>query len=373
MTKIKIILTGLLISTSLFISAQTTIVDNITSGGISRSYRLYIPAAFNGITPRPLLIDLHGYTSNAANEQLYSNFMPIADTANFLVVYPDGTTLNGQPYWNAGISNTGVNDIQFISDLIGVLENNYAIDHNRIYSCGMSNGGFMSHTLACALNNKITAIASVSGSMFLTQYNYCWPNRPVPVMQISGTGDGTVPYIGNSTMLPIDTLVKYWVTKDNCNPSPQFNAVPDLNTGDGCTAEHYVYSGGTYGSTCELYKIIDGGHSWPGSPYIIGVTNQDFTASLQIWLFFRKYRLNQLVGINDLKIEDNINIYPNPCSNSITIEGDQIETILIKDLNGREVIETNKKQIDISSLAKGIYSVVIISGNYRSVKKLVKI
>ncbi len=366
-------LTGLLFSTSLFISAQTTVVDSVLSGGIYRTYRLYIPATFTGYTPRPLVIDLHGYTSNATNEQLYSNFMPIADTANFLVVYPQGTNLNGLPYWNAGISNTGVNDIQFISDLIGILENNYAIDHNCIYSCGMSNGGFMSHALACSLSNKIAAIASVSGSMFYTQYNYCWPNRPVPVMQISGTADGTVPYIGNTTMVPIDTLVKFWVLNDNCNPSPQFTAVPDINTTDACTAEHYVYSGGTYGSSCELYKIIDGAHSWPGSPYIIGVTNEDFTASLQIWLFFRKYRLNQLIGINELTNAPHINIYPNPCSNVITIEGDQIETILIKDLNGRVIIETNKKQIDISQLAKGIYSLVSISGSFQSVKKLVKI
>ncbi len=373
MTKIKIILIGLLIPASLFLSAQTTTVDSILSGGIYRTFRLYKPAAYNGSTAWPLVIDLHGYTSNAANEQLYSNFMPIADTAHFLVVYPQGTNLNGQTYWNAGISNTGVNDIQFITDLLADLHSNYSIDANSIYSCGMSNGGFMSHTLACALNNKIAAIASVTGSMFYSQRLTCTPNRPVPVMQISGTADAVVPYIGNTTMLPIDTLVKYWVLNDNCNPTPQFNAVPNTNTGDGCTAEHYVYNGGTAGASCELYKIIGGGHTWPGAPYIVGVTNLDFNASLQVWLFFRKYKLNQFVGINEMKNDYNINLYPNPCTSLVNIEGGQVENIIIKDLNGRVVIETNKKQIDVSSLAKGIYSVVFISGNYRSVKKLVKL
>lgn len=373
MTKTKNILTGLLISTSLFISAQTTIVNSIVSGGISRSYRLYIPAAYTGNTSRPLVIDFHGYTSNASNEQLYTNFMPIADTANFLILYPEGTTLNGVPYWNAGISNTEVNDVQFISELIGTLKNNYAIDANSIYACGMSNGGFMSHTLACVLNNKIAAIASVTGSMFYSQYSNCSPNRPVPVMQISGTADATVPYAGNTTMLPIDTLVKHWVVKNNCNLSPQIDTLPDINTGDGCTAIHYVYGGGTAGATCELYKIIGGGHSWPGSPYIVGTTNLDFSASLQIWRFFRKYKLNQFMAISELSSTDNVNIYPNPCTNLLSIDGGQIETIVIKDLNGRVVMETNKKEIDVSSLAKGIYSVVLISGNYRSVKKLVKL
>ena len=374
MKKLKFILTGLLISTSLFISAQTTIVDSIISGGIFRSYRLYIPAAYNGSSPRPLVFNLHGYTSNALEQQYYSNFMPIADTANFLVVYPQGTFIGTAPYWNAGLSNSGVNDIQFISDLITVLENNYSIDVNSIYSCGFSNGGFMSNTLACTLNNKIAAIASVSGSIFNTQYTTCSPNRVVPVMLISGTADAIVPFSGNgTTMIPMDTALRFWVMNDNCNLIPQFTNVPDFNITDGCTAEHYVYNGGTAGSTCELYKIIGGGHAWPGSSIIVGVTNQDFNASLQIWLFFRKYKLSQFVGIEELKQVTDINIYPNPCTNILNIETQNISSTIIMDLNGRRILETTKKQIDVSSLAQGVYSIVFISGNFRSVKKLVKI
>ncbi len=372
MSKIKIILIGFLIPISQLIFAQTTVVDSIFTGGMYRSYRLYIPAVFTGLTPRPLILDFHGYTSNATYEQMYSNFAPVADTANFLVVYPQGTFLNGQTYWNAGISNTDVNDVQFILDLIGVLENNYAIDHNKVYSCGLSNGGFMSHTLGCELNNKIAAIASVAGSMFYSQYNNCWTNRAVPVMQIGGTADAIVPYNGTATMLPIDSVIKYWAFKDNCNPTPQIDTVPDINTTDGCTAVHYTFSTGTAGSTCELYKVLGGGHTWPGSPYVLGVTNQDFNASLQMWMFFRKYKLNQFVGIDELGNADDINLYPNPSTNLVNIDGEQIKTISIMDLNGRLLIETKETQIDISSLAKGIYSVIIVSGNNRSVKKLVK-
>lgn len=370
--KIKTILTGLFIQTSLFLFAQTTIVDSIVSGGIYRSYRVYIPAAYTGTTARPLVFDLHGYTSNASSEQVYSNFMPIADTANFLVVYPQGTNLNGQPYWNAGFG-PGVNDIQFISELIDTLKSSYTIDPNSIYSCGMSNGGFMSHTLACELNDKIAAVASVTGSMNTLQYSSCNPARPVPVMQVSGTADATVPYTGGPTHLPIDTLVKYWVLKNNCNPTPQFSNVPNSNVFDGCTAEHYVYNGGTAGASCELYKIIGGGHTWPGSPITIGTTNQDFSASLKIWLFFRKYKLNQFVGIQELKNSDIYTIYPNPCTTTLTIDNKDVTSVRILDLNGKLVIETGSKQIDVSLLAKGIYSVVLINGNGSTIRKLVKL
>ncbi len=353
-------------------SAQTTIIDSIFSGGIYRNYRVYIPAAYTGTTARPLVFDLHGYTSSAIAEQGYSNFMPIADTANVIFVYPNGT-LDGssQPYWNAGFGTT-MDDIGFISNLIDTLLTQYNIDANCVYSCGMSNGGYMSHTLACELSNKIAAIASVTGSMTTFQNLTCSPNRPVPVMQISGNADGTVSYGGGSGSMGIDALVSYWVTNNACNPTPVFTNVPNISLTDGCTAEHYVYNGGTNGSTCEKYKIIGGGHTWPGSPFTIGVTNQDFKASEKIWLFFRKYKLNQLTGINDLQNIDNIKLYPNPATNIVTIEGENISSVMIFDMNGKVVVETTQKQIDITALAKGVYSVVVISDKNRSVKKLVK-
>lgn len=369
----KKLLLSIFILFTIIASAQTTVIDSIFSGGIYRNYRIYIPAAYTGTTARPLVFDLHGYTSNASAEQAYSNFMPIADTANVIFVYPNGT-LDGssQPYWNAGFG-TAIDDIGFISNLIDTLSTQYNIDLDMVYSCGMSNGGYMSHTLACELNNKIAAIASVTGSMTTYQNSICVPNRPVPVMQISGTADGTVSYSGGAGSMGIDALVNYWVTNNSCNPTPIFTNVPNTSTTDGCTAEHYLYNGGTDGATCEKYKIIGGGHTWPGSPFIIGTTNQDFNASEKIWLFFRKYKLSSLTGINDLQNADKINLYPNPATNIVNIEGSNVTSIIIYDINGRAVLETIQKQIDISALGKGVYSVVVISNKNRSVKKLVKI
>ncbi len=365
----------LLLSSFIFftivVSAQTTIIDSIVSGGIYRNYRIYIPAAYTGTSARPLIFDLHGYTSSAIAEQAYSNFMPIADTANVIMVYPNGTLSGGQPYWNAGFGGA-VNDVAFISDLIDTLFTQYNIDHDMVFSCGMSNGGYMSHTLACELNNRIAAVASVTGSMSSFQQLNCFPNRPVPVMQISGDADGTVLYAGGSGSLGIDALVSYWVTNNNCNSTPVLSTVPNVSLTDGCTAEHSVYIGGDMGSTVEKYKIIGGGHTWPGSPYIIGVTNQDFKASEKIWLFFRKYKLNQFVGMTELENLNSINLFPNPATTVINIECENISAIRFFDVTGKIVLESHQKNTDISALAKGIYSVVIISDKNRSIKKMVK-
>lgn len=357
------------------LTAQTTITDSIYCGGQYRSYILYVPAIYNASHATPMVINMHGYTSNAQQQQYYGNFMPVADTANFLVIHPQGTYSNGQAFWNAGISSALVNDIQFISNLIDSISAQYNVDPNCVYATGLSNGGFMSQTLACALNNKIAAIASVSGTMFTQQYASCTPVRPVPVLHIHGTADGVVPYAGNSSEEPADTIVSFWRRHNQCNPTAQFSNVPNTNTSDGCTAEHYVYTGGIDASSVELYKIIGGGHSWPGAPVVIDVTNMDFNASVEIWRFFRKYRLSQLTSVDELEaLKNRVSVYPNPAADAVSVHssGEAIEQVLVKDLAGRTVLQQAATVVDLSSLRPGLYFLEAVSKHNTVVKKIVK-
>lgn len=378
----KLLLVFCLAASVLSSKAQTTVIDSIFSGGQWRSYRLYVPAIYTGTTARPLVLNLHGYTSNAQQQQLYSNFMPIADTANFLMVCPNGTYSSGQRFWNAGISPFLVNDIAFLSALIDSLDLQYNIDLNRVYSTGMSNGGYMSHTLACELSNRITAIASVTGSIFNTQYGTnCHPTRPVPVMQIHGTSDPTVPYAGSSNSMHIDTIVKYWVNKNGCNPVASFSNVPNTNTADGCTAEHYVYSGGLSGSSVEFYKIINGTHTWPGFPFGGVGTNMDMNASKEIWRFFSKYRLNVLTRVTEADRQNSgMKVYPNPANDVLYIsEEATIKTPLfveITDVLGKTVIaETVENNIvSLANVKTGVYFILVKEdGKVRTQIKFVKL
>lgn len=365
----KTLLALFFISSLFSIKAQTTVIDSIFVGGVYRNYRLYVPAIYTGATARPLIINMHGYTSNANAQQLYSNFMPIADTANFLMVYPNGTLLSGQPFWNAGISGALVNDIAFLSALIDSLDLTYNINLNRVYSTGMSNGGYMSHTLACELSNRITAIASVTGSIFTTQYGTnCHPTRPVPVMQIHGTSDPTVPYAGNSGSMHIDTVVKYWVKKNNCNPVATFSNVPNTSTTDGCTAEHYKYLNGTSGSSVEFYKIIGGLHTWPGFPFGGSGTNMDINASKEIWRFFSQYNLSVLTAVNESEqLKNYLKVYPNPATSvlNFNLENESSVSIIISDVLGKVVLsETTKaNSVLVDKLKSGIYFITVKTEN----------
>jgi polyhydroxybutyrate depolymerase len=88
-------LLGILLASFSFLgsSAQTTIIDSFLNGGIYRSYRIYIPAINDGVQKVPLVFNLHGLGSNAFEQENYGDFRPIADTANFIIVSPNGTNV----------------------------------------------------------------------------------------------------------------------------------------------------------------------------------------------------------------------------------------------------------------------------------------
>ncbi len=349
------------------LSAQITVLGSIQSGGLTRDYRLYRPAAYTGNTPVPLVINMHGYTSNNLEQEFYGDFRAIADTANFLVVHPNGTLDNqGNRFWNTFGTGATVDDVGFISDLIDALQATYNIDPQRIYSTGMSNGGFMSYTLACELNDRIAAIASVTGSMIGPNLAACNPQRPVPVMEIHGTADNTVPYNGSvlSGFVAIPTLVNAWVGFNNCDPTPILTNIPNINTSDGCTAEHYLYSNGDAGSTVEHYKIIGGGHTWPGAAFVIGVTNQDFRASREIWRFFSQYRLDELTDVAaPATAAAEWTAYPNPADDYLLLRSAGQQTaqrIQVWDAAGKlqqtlPPTQSGQIRIETAQWAEGLY------------------
>ena len=348
--------------------------------GLTRSYTLYVPASYTPGTPAPVVLNFHGYTSTAFEQFYYGDFRAIADTAGFLIVVPMGTLdATGTTYWNSGWGGT-VDDIGFTSALIDEVAATYSVNLDRVYSTGMSNGGFMSYTLACSLSNRIAAIASVTGSMNVGQDQTCNAVHPTPVMEIHGTADLTVPYDGGTFMEAIPNVLSYWINFNNCNATPVVTDVPNTNLTDGCTAVHYLYSGGTNGVDVEHYKIIDGGHTWPGSIFTVGVTNNDFNASKKIWQFFMQYDINgriQANSVSDLNA-DEISIYPNPTTDKIAIQGFPQKLTAANcslfSVEGKQfnidILENNN--LDTSNLESGVYFVRIATKEGSATVQFVK-
>ncbi len=358
------ILTISLLLTALWATmAQNTINGSFVHNGITRSYSFYVPASYNGSQAYPLVLNLHGYTSFGWQQSLYGDFKPIADTAGFIVVHPEGTVQPGTSntqFWNVGFFASNVDDVGFLEALIDTISAQYNINPRRIYSTGMSNGGFMSYHLACR-SDRFAAVASVTGSMTVSSASSCSPSRPTPVMQIHGTADATVPYNGNSGFLSVDSVVNYWVQYNNCPTPPVMTTVPDIVPGDGATAEHYVYAPGNGGATVELFKVINGAHTWPGAPLAIDVTCMDFSASKEIWRFFSQFE-HPTAGIkNPVSNQPELKIWPNPADDLIFIS-ENISTegsYRIIDMEGRSVasgsLNSAHFSISVSHLNAGVY------------------
>jgi polyhydroxybutyrate depolymerase len=378
----------LFVFASISVNAQTTLSETFLYEGQSRHYLIYLPANYVNNSVNPLIIHFHGYSSNSTIDMNFTKWMPVADTAGFLVVYPDGLTDNsGYQYWNVGWDwEPNTDDVSFVSALIDTIHERYNTDESRVYAAGFSNGGFMCYMLAAALSNKITAIGSVSGGMTPTVFDTVIPARAIPTIEVHGTSDVLVPYTGsNSTFASVntDTMVHFWAKNNLCALTADSSVLPNVDATDGTTVQKFVYSGGTNNAVCELYRIIGGQHlDWPGA----GTGNNgDFSASSVFWNFFKGYTLSDFIGIEPLQSTKNsLAIFPQPASDHVIISLQNFAnisgqlSITVCSILGKPVLKyylndrPNQFQLDLKSLPAGLYLLEVNDGNIASVCSLIK-
>tara|TARA_Y100000994_G_scaffold5517_1_gene5246 strand:+ start:50918 stop:52777 length:1860 start_codon:yes stop_codon:yes gene_type:complete len=294
---------------------------------IDREYLLYTPS--NLEKNAPLVFVFHGYTGSANDIMNYCGMNEVADENGFAVCYPQGTQDQyGNSFFNVGYdfqNNPEVNDLGFIVALAEYLQETYQFSDNNTFSTGMSNGGDFSYLLACQASETFRAIAPVAGLIMEEIYNNCNPVEPVPVFETHGTNDNISLYEGDlnnndgwGAYLDIPTTIDYWVSQNNLT-DVTFLELPDNDPNDGSIIESYIYTSDSSNNEVWLYKVIGGGHDWPGS----WGGNMDVNISEEIWRFFSQMSLP-----NNTNITENIHL--------------QSKKILIKttDLLGRK----NKKQ-----------------------------
>jgi polyhydroxybutyrate depolymerase len=191
----------------------------------ARPYPFYVPPGYNKNTPTPLVILLHGYTVSGAEQEAYWQLKEAADAHTFLYAYPDGTVdFLGNRFWNAtdaccDIGHTGVDDVAYINAIIDDVVSKYNVDPKRIFVTGHSNGGFMSHRLACDAP-RVAAIVSMAGAQWLDA-SQCNPAGKVAVLEIHGDVDTVINYNGGTntglgTYPSAMQTVATWAAKNGC-------------------------------------------------------------------------------------------------------------------------------------------------------------
>jgi polyhydroxybutyrate depolymerase len=271
------------------LDATVTEVD-LMFDGVQRRYELHVPPAYDGSTPLPLVLNFHGFTSSAAQQRVFSEMDLTADSRGFVVAYPDGLDAS----WNAGVccgtsARNGVDDVGFARAVIDDIAARGCIDRSRVYATGMSNGGFLSHRLACEASDLIAAIAPVAGVLGIDS-SACTPSRPVPVVHFHGTADAVVQYDGGCDVCLSDSesvvdTIAGWVARNGCTEASEVvlrtGSVMCETTG-GCDGEASV----------TLCTIAGGGHCWPGNLFCpFGESTDDISANEVMLDLFETVRL----------------------------------------------------------------------------------
>ena len=233
----------------------------INHDNIDRSALVYTPNGYDSSFALPVVLNFHGFGGNASRHLAETEMTAVADSAQFLLVYPQGTLLDGSPHWNNALpgpdNKSDAEDLGFVSELLAYLDSAYMIDRERIYACGYSNGGMMSYALACYLSNEIAAVASISGCLTDTS-NTCMPSHPTAVLSFHGTNDGVLSYTGGTEVLSQMDALTFWAEVNNCAAT----ATVEPLSSNSYNLEHHAHLDGDSSVVSEHYKVIGGGHTW---------------------------------------------------------------------------------------------------------------
>jgi polyhydroxybutyrate depolymerase len=244
--------------------------------GGSRPATLRVPAGYEPERPAPLVVLLHGYSLSGKVQEMLFRFTSIADQEGFLFVAPDGTLdPDGKRFWNVASlwcssAVSTVDDIAYITSLVGEIAAAYAVDPKRVYAVGHSNGGALAHALACARPDVFAAVASLAGPLGKDPA-LCNPARAVSVLHMHGTADATVGYAGGTKQIAgssgpcsyagaVETI-GIWAAKNGCAASSEAAGSLDLDSSiAGEETAVTRHPGCSSGGAAELWTIQGAGH-----------------------------------------------------------------------------------------------------------------
>lgn len=276
--------------------------------GIEREYFVFLPSSYEGSKSRPVMIFMHGYggTATGTEAEVEQGLNFYAETYGYVMVYPQGTwfmagdspeTQWEVTSWNhvSGNVDSGPegpicesqypkelcppecgscgkcgwtschDDIGFLKKLVGMVSTDFEVDRAAVFVAGFSNGAMMANRIACEASELFAAATLVGGRL---ERGYgCTPTKKLPLLQINGGQDRTVPHDGSPS------TGRYY-----------FSSTVDIsehwNKGESCAAERKAWRSPTVTGqdvqctiACAATKhpSIDcnwpeGDHRWPGTP-----------------------------------------------------------------------------------------------------------
>lgn len=294
------------------IAQMKTETEFLQHDGYNRSYELFVPGSFSPERRYPVLLVYHGGggTAKGLLRHTQGRFNHLANQDEFVVAYLQGV----EKSWNDGSRDTlatarkmNIDDVGFTKKVLSELESKFKVDKDKIFACGISNGGFMVQRLAFKLPDKIRGIAVVAANLSEVQSKKDYPEKPVSVLFINGTDDPLVPYNGGHVevfrqkrgkVLSMKKTIDIWKEINGCEKLTETKAFYDRDKNDGCRAIKTSWKNpGNEQIKVVVIKIEGGGHTWPGTTRnlpkrLVGNTCRDMNGCDEIWNFFKSLTIN---------------------------------------------------------------------------------
>lgn len=280
---------------------------DIRINGFRRTYLVHVPSGYRPEIPVPLVVVLHGAFDTAEGMEKSSGFSLLADREQFIVLYPNGMGILGfLQHWNAGhccgkAATDQLDDVGFVAATIEDVCARFKVDRDRVYMVGFSNGGMLAFRFAAERGDLLAAVAPLAASIGgkrsegAPEWRIPEPVRRIPILVFHGLSDDRVPYAGGvnhvkergRTYWSVEESVKFWVTRNGCNPQAVLRSLKDgsvlVKSWAGCNDNADV----------ALYLIKDWGHVWPGKHFTATLSEGDplrnFDATEIIWDFFQSH------------------------------------------------------------------------------------
>ena len=265
--------------------------------GLQRQYLLLRPERPDG----SLIIGLHGATQRGSIMAHVARFHDLPEAAHFTLLYPDAW----EGIWRDGRADDDeIDDIGFIEALLEMAISDLAIDPQRIFLVGASNGGFLSQRLICDLPGFFQAVATVIATMGLNVFQRSYIDEIPSLYLIAGSGDPIIPFAGgsapgslmaneNAPILSFDDLVDHWKTVGSYLDCRQTRfSVAAIGAETLTIKREICHANQRPGRQLQAITVEGGGHQWYGRAVSAGTVSQfgatttEFQVSADIIAFF---------------------------------------------------------------------------------------
>ena len=255
-------------------------VDSLQSGGVTRIYAVHLPHDYDTISS-PVVILFHGAGGNGLNLKYHLTLFDLnADELGFLAVYPNATSDWAYGCGCTDADTNGVDDVQFVADLLDRLDTDYGINRDSVFVVGYAEGALMAQKVVCEATNSFVGLATVAATMSVPLAESCVPTREIPVLMIHGTDDVDFPWDGAldrglESVLSADTTALFWATHNGCGERLESVFVWN-DTYFGFDVYREAFDACPVNGGVTLLRMDGAEHGWP---------NVDFSASFEIGLF----------------------------------------------------------------------------------------